>query len=171
MGLAGPMVACGDCLGVLTPPKVGVTFHWPGTIRVNGGLIGGVRAAIDSVDETPERNPEWMILETSIRLKHTDRTFEPGQNPEITALSEEGCPELTRSEFIESFSRHFLTWLNHWNDDGFKPVHDAWLFRTEDLNQEIEFEGAKPGQTGLFLGLDESGNLLIPRISGARIAW
>ena len=146
------MVACGDCLGVLTPPQVGVTFHWPGTIRVNNGRVGGVRAAIDIGTGSPEQNPDWMIIETDIRLKHSQRHFEPGQEPDITALTEEGCPDLTRTEFIESYSRHFLTWLNNWQEDGFKPVHDSWIFRTEDLNQEIEFSSGDNTHRELFLG-------------------
>ena len=155
------MVACGDCLGVLTPPQVSVTFHWPGTIKVNNGRVGGIRAAIDLAEDTPAQIPEWMIIETDIRLKHSERRFEPGQNPDITALSEEGCPDLTRTEFIESYSRHFLTWLNNWQEDGFKSVHDAWIFRTEDLNEDIEFKYGDHSHRQKFIGLDEHGNLLV----------
>ena len=152
------MVACGDCLGVLTPPQVGVTFHWPNVIKVNDGSVGEVRAIASATDSGEV--PDWLIVGLKIRLRHSQRNFEPGDDPSVTALAEEGCADLTRSEFIDSFTRHFLTWINHWNDEGFKPVHAAWLYRTTSLNENITVNLRGDGFDCVFLGLDENGNLL-----------
>ncbi|MEC9369650.1 MAG: biotin/lipoate--protein ligase family protein, partial [Pseudomonadota bacterium] len=78
-------------------------------------------------------------------------------------LGEEGGDELTRTDMIESFCRHFLTWLNHWDEDGFKPVHDSWLYRAEERDADIMLESGGKTITATFLGLDEGGNLLIKR--------
>ncbi len=158
------MVACGDCLGVVTPPQVGVSFHWPNAIKVNDGLVGHVRGI--SSTQTPGAVPDWLILGLSVRLRHNRKNFEPGDDPAITALSEEGCEDLTRSQFIESFTRHFLTWINQWNDDGFKPVHAAWLFRAGEMNEEAIIETGENNIEGAFLGLDENGNLLAKNREG-----
>lgn len=154
------MVACGDSLGALTPPQVGVSFKWPNMIKVNYGNVGLVRAMADMRAKSTGGAPDWLIIGLTIRLRHNSKKFEPGSNPDITALAEEGCPDLTCSKFIESFSRHFLTWINYWQDDGFKPVHAAWLFRATDQKQETVFEFGEVKFEGEFLGLDENGNLL-----------
>ncbi len=155
------MVACGDCLGVLTPPQVGVTFHWPGTIRVNGGYVGGVTAIVGGRALTAEAVPDWLVLGVNIALKHDPQNPEPGHMPDVTFLDQEGCPDLTRTQLIESYCRHFMAWLNDWNDEGFRPVHDAWLFRTEDRNKEIILDLNGVIHKGIFVGLDENGNLLL----------
>ena len=152
------MVACGDCLGVLTPPQVGVTFHWPNVIRVIDGFVGQVRVMAST--QNSKAVPEWLIMGLDIRLRHGRKDFEPGEDPSVTALSEEGCTDLTRSEFIESFTRHFLSWINQWSDDGFKPVHAAWLYRATNQNEEITVNLRDDGFDCIFLGLDENGNLL-----------
>lgn len=152
------MVACGDCLGVLTPPQVGVTFHWPNAIKVNDGLVGQVRAMVSTTISGAV--PDWLIIGLKIRLRHSRTDLEPGEAPSVTALAEEGCADLTRTEFIESFTRHFLTWMNQWSDDGFKPVHAAWLYRTTDQNEKTTISLGKDSFDCIFLGLDENGNLL-----------
>ena len=160
------MVACGDCLGAVTPAQVGVTFHWPMSIRVNGGRLGGFRAAVGNNGIKPDDIPDWLVIALSLRLRHDVREPEPGHNPDITALEEEGCPKLTRSELIESYTRHFMTWLNNWQDDGFRPVHAAWLFRTDELNEEISVSIGDETYRGIFVGLDETGNLLLKSDDG-----
>ena len=59
------------------------------------------------------------------------------------------------------YPAHVLTWLNTWQEDGFRPVHDQWLFRAEGREEPIAV--AHGGETieGQVLGLDESANLLL----------
>ncbi len=154
------MTAIGDSLGVLTPPQVGVTFTWPGDVRVNGANAGTIRAASSGKREA-SATPDWMVLGLWLRHHREDNEPEPGDVPEQTWLSEEGCEELTRTEVIESYSRHFLTWLNTWNEDGFKSVHASWLFRAEERDAHIAVAIAGKTVSGLMQGLDDSGNLLI----------
>lgn len=154
------MVAIGDCLGALTPPQVGVTFTWPGDIRVNGGLAGHIRAAASGKRDASSV-PDWMVLGLWLRHMHEDREPEPGEVPDRTWLSEEGCAELTRTDFIESYARHFLTWLNDWNDEGFRSIHGSWMFRAEERDGEISVEAGGRTISGVMQGLDDNGNLLV----------
>ena len=158
------MVALGDCLGAITPPQVGVSFIWPNVICVNGARAGSFRAA--AAPTADGEVPDWMTIGLELRHMRKADDPEPGETPDITWLSEEGGSELTRTDIIESFSRHFLTWINMWNDEGFKPVHDSWLFRAEHRDKELTVEHAGVSVSGAFLGLDDSGNLLIKTDSG-----
>ena len=157
------MVAAGDWIGALTPPKVSVTFRWPGTIVVNGGAAGSVEAIASTTD--PAAVPDWIILRVFVRLSHGNE-YEPGERPDVTALEEEGGDNLTRTDVVESYTRHFLTWLNTWSDDGFEPIHSAWLFRADCLNEETRLEVAGNTIEGVFLGLDEDGNMLVKSEDG-----
>ena len=54
-------------------------------------------------------------------------------------------------------SRHFLAWVNRWQDDGFRPLYDAWMHRL-DLKMPLV---AEPGADFEWLGLDENGAVMI----------
>ena len=153
------MVAIGDCLGALTPPQVGLTFTWPSIIRLNGAHAGVMKAAAGG-ERDASLVPDWMVVGLWLRHKREDKDPEPGEVPDQTWLSEEGCEDLTRTELIESYSRHFLTWLNTWNEDGFKSVHASWLYRAHENDAEIAFELEGENFNGTMRGLDDNGNLL-----------
>jgi BirA family biotin operon repressor/biotin-[acetyl-CoA-carboxylase] ligase len=159
------MVALGDCLGALIPPQVGVTFLWPNQICVNGAPAGTFRAAAAAAEEGVP--PAWMVIGLSLRHQRKGGDPEPGDTPDVTWLAEEGGAELTRTQIIESYCRHFLTWLNTWDDEGFRPVHDSWLYRAEQRDQEVTLSHAGEEVSGSFAGLDDSGNLLIKGGDGA----
>lgn len=153
-------VAVADCLGALLPPAVAVHHRWPGTILVNGAAAGEVRLGIPAT--TPNSIPDWLVVSMSLRLIHDHPDKEPGELPGQTALSEEGAGELTRTDILQSFAAHFLNWLNTWQDDGFRPVHEAWMGRVEGDGKaptEVEYKGTR--QAARVLGLDEEGGLLI----------
>ncbi|MGI9424021.1 MAG: biotin/lipoate--protein ligase family protein [Hyphomicrobiaceae bacterium] len=157
------MVAVGDCVGALTPPQVGVLFRWPCHILINAAAAGRVRLVAGTGD--PSAVPRWLVVGVELRLRHQAGALEPGHDREHTSLAEEGCEELTNIELVESCSRHFLTWLNIWQDDGFRSVHDSWLNRADGRQEAIAVEGIEHPVT--VTGLDEDGNLLVKDRSGA----
>ncbi|MEM8794390.1 MAG: biotin/lipoate--protein ligase family protein, partial [Pseudomonadota bacterium] len=73
-----------------------------------------------------------------------------------TTLWDEGCGELTVVDLIDSSARHFMTWLNTWEEDGFTPVLSQIDGRMEK-EHALSFEG----KSGTFLGMDENANLIL----------
>ncbi len=133
-----------DCLGALAPPEVGLLHAWPDIIKVNGAQCGVFQVAAPTDD--PEVVPEWLVIGMALAL--TSDVSDPGYQLDTTALAEEGCGHLSRIRLLESWSRHTLVWINRWQDDGTRPVFEAWLARAEGR-----------GEDG-FVGLDEHGGLL-----------
>ena len=84
----------------------------------------------------------------------------PGELPDRTTLHEEGAGEVTRTMLIESVSRHFLTWIDGWMNEGFKGVHENWLGRVVGSDQDITICHAGASLSGRVTGMDEDGNLL-----------
>lgn len=150
------MIAVGDSIGALAPPEVAVEYRWPSTILVNGADAGRVRLAASGGD--PAAAPDWLVVGLDLRLS-PDATVEPGDRPGETALYEEGSGTIPPSRLLESMSRHFLVWLRRWEEDGFRPLHDAWSARAEP--------GMKVGGA-TFVGLDEDGRALLEDVTGIR---
>lgn len=146
------LVALSDCLAVLLPPQVSVQFRDEQFITVNGGVAGRVYATMAEPHD-PAHPPSWLVVSVEISTRHNLDNGDPGLQPDITSLSEEGWQEPDNRKLIETFARHFLSWMVAWQDDGFASVKRAWKFKAEnELDPDMAmitksitvFEGEKP---------------------------
>ena len=154
------MVACGDAVGAIGPPELALQYRWPTAILANGAQVGRARVALPAAGDAATV-PAWMVAGVEMAMLGAPNRPEPGLLPEQTTLWDEGCGDMDPVSLVESISRHFLAWLNIWQDDGFKPVHEAWLARCEERGGELALDHAGKRHQGRFLGLDEDGNLLL----------
>jgi BirA family biotin operon repressor/biotin-[acetyl-CoA-carboxylase] ligase len=151
-------VALGDALGALTPPVLPITFGWPDRIEANGGSVGGLRLRW-AAPHRPDEAPRWLALGVALRIAADWSDDSPGRDVHRTTLQDEGCAELEARDLIEAFARHFLAWVNRWQDEGFAPVRQAWLHRAGAYR---ETEAAAPAAARI-LGIADDGALLIER--------
>jgi len=165
------MVAAGDAIGTLGPPELAFTWRWPNRFLANRAGVGSAHIKV-SQELDDDGAPMWLIAGLDLALKPKS-AFEPGQTPDETSLWDEGAVDLEGADVIAALSRHFLTWINRWDGEGFKPVHDAWLFRCEGRGKTITLSfGTEDEQViteGQFLGLDEIGNLLMRTDTGTQV--
>lgn len=149
----------GDALGSLAPPEVAVHYDWPATVRVNGGICGHLRAAASTADA--EAEPDWLVIGVSLAV--TPDRADPGAEPDRTCLHEEGCAEITAARLIDSWGRHTLVWINTLVEDGFARLHEGWRARAWAMGEPL------PDGSGLFVGLDEHGGMLVKTPQGTRL--
>jgi hypothetical protein len=76
---------------------------------------------------------------------------EPGLNPLVTALEEEGFTEGLSNHVVESFSRHFMLAIDSWQEKGFGAVANDYLARL-------------PVVKGVRRDIDDNGDLLLRRM-------
>lgn len=163
------LVAFGDCFGALSPPEVALTFGWPTAIRVNGARAGDLRVAM-SEETDADGAPRWMVVGVEVVLRESRKPgVEPGELPDVTALQDEGCGDMTRTELVESFSRHLLTWIHLWETEGFREVHGGLMGRLDGRGEEVAIDVGGARFTGRLAGLDEHGNLLLDTANGSQL--
>ncbi len=150
-----PLCAVGfqNALGALAPPEVAVHLGWGGLICVNGARCGQFHVAASTSD--PTQVPDWLVVGWDLTLLQTGHA--PGETPDITALYDEGCADVSPVQLIESWSRHTLTWLNRWEEDGNAPLHGEWMGLLRGVGEPIKWQG----HSGIFLGTDERFGMLI----------
>lgn len=148
------MAAAGDALATFSPPEKPLTFGWPATFLFDGGIIGGARLAWPD-DAAEDAVPDWLVLGFIIR---TVLPLAGGRAHALdvasvqgTSLEAEGFDMLDQPELIASVARHFMVYVDLWQEKGFVPVGQAYLARL-------------PEQKGVKRGIDVNGDLLLRKL-------
>src|SRR5215831_3689833 len=142
------MTALADALAAHAQPETSIIIDWPDALRVNGGLVGGGRLAWPQGADENEI-PPWLVFGGMVRTVSMTGA-EPGLNPLVTALEEEGFTDVMSSHVVESFARHFMTAIDSWQESGFGAVAKSYLERL-------------PREEGVRRDIDEHGDLLVRR--------
>ncbi len=144
------MAAVTDALIAHAQPETHIVIGWPDSIFVNSGLVGGGRLAWPK-DAKEDEVPDWLVFGAMIRT-NAIVDVEPGHNPGITNLAEEGFSEFTPERLMESFARNLMVALDAWQESGFGAVAKTYIERL-------------PRESGLRRSIDDNGDLLIQRVT------
>ena len=148
------MSALMDALAVNAPPEKPMSIDWPDAVRIDAGLVGGGRLAWpENADE--DAPPEWLVFGAMIRTVSMAEG-DAGLRPLSAALEEEGFSGVTANELVEAFSRHFMSAIDTWQDQGFGAVAREYLSRL-------------PAEKGVRRDIDENGDLLVRRMGKTEV--
>jgi hypothetical protein len=142
-----------DALAVVAEPETAIDIAWPDAILVNGGLVGGGRLAWPK-DASEDEVPPWLVFGAMIRTASVGGA-EPGANPLITTLDEEGFTDTMTNHLVESFARNFMVAVDAWQESGFGAVARRYIERL-------------PREKGLRRDFGDNGDLLVRRIASAQ---
>jgi biotin-(acetyl-CoA carboxylase) ligase len=155
------VLGLGDALAALLPPGVDADFIWPGEVRVNERRAAWARLRAPA-DIGAGEIPDWLVLGAVVRVTGgpSAESHDGLDDAPETTLHFEDCFEIGVPDLLESYSRHFLAWLNRWLDDGFEPIRLTWTHRA--------YTGGTPAAGGAFESLTENGALRITADGAAR---
>ena len=130
------MIALTDSLRAYAPPNKTIVIDWPGSIRIDGGLVGGGRLGWPaSIEE--DAPATWLVFGAMIRTVTMTDT-EPGVHPLASALDQEGFGEAGAVQVTESFARHLMLAIDTWQVDGFDSIARQYLGRISRQPQTIQ---------------------------------
>jgi len=153
--------ALADALAVHAPPERPIAFDWPDAIRVDGGLVGGVRLEWPVGADENEPAP-WLVFGAMIRTVAMGDE-EPGLRPLSAALEDEGFDGLDSGRLVESFARHLMSAINVWHENGFGEIEKNYLARLSPSLPSPASGGGMGG--GIRRSIDENGDLLLHRMT------
>jgi len=151
--------ALGDALAANAPPEKSIGFAWPDAIRVDGGLVGGVRLAWPA-DAEEEKPPAWLVFGAMIRVVAMGED-EAGLRPLAAALEDEGFSDLDGGGLVERFARHLMAAIDTCQEKGFGEVAKRYLSRL--VPGSVEPGKAETAKTSNIMQyhIDENGDLLV----------
>jgi biotin-(acetyl-CoA carboxylase) ligase len=152
------MAALADALAATAPPETAINIEWPDALYVNWGLVGGGRLTWPKRTREDEV-PPWLVFGGIIRTASMAGN-NPGTNPDVTALDEEGFADITSNQIVESFARNFLHATDTWQENGFGEISRSYFERFSS-------------ESGVRRDIDDNGDLLIrgrAQNSGGRTA-
>ncbi len=151
-------VALSDCLEALLPQGRRLGHKWPNDVLVEGRKIAGILLESAGGDRL-----EWLVLGLGVNLaSHPQET-----DPPATSLGAEGVA-VTPQALLADLCASLLVWRRRWLEEGFAPVRAAWLARAGGLDGPLRIEVGRDTLAGTFLGLDETGALVLGLPDGGR---
>jgi BirA family transcriptional regulator, biotin operon repressor / biotin---[acetyl-CoA-carboxylase] ligase len=159
-------LAIGDGIGSVAPAMLEITYKWPNDVLLNERKVSGILLETKSA---PRGGIDWLVLGVGINVA----SFPEDTEFPATSLHFEGTPKsVSEVDLLQAFSRHLLTWINRWLEDGFAPVRKTWLSHAQGKGEIIQVRLPKETLSGTFVDIDEGGVLLldVPGAGQRRIA-
>jgi BirA family biotin operon repressor/biotin-[acetyl-CoA-carboxylase] ligase len=131
-----------------------LTCKWPNDILLDGKKIGGILLeSFETADLTPGQNRlvRWVVIGIGVNIDSCP------ENTDIPAtyLKAAGVEIISAKIVLSRFIHHFITEYDIWAKRGFAP---------------IQVRLPKETHSGIFEGIDTSGQLLLKSSKGKRMA-
>jgi BirA family biotin operon repressor/biotin-[acetyl-CoA-carboxylase] ligase len=148
-----------DKLGVPT-----VTLKWPNDVLVHGAKLAGIL-----VEVLPERGRALTaVIGIGLNLALPADAVIPGQEGDVTDLTRELGMLPTRELLLAAILSELHPMLTTYAGTGFGLLRNAWQQRNIFANLPVRVSGEGSDVTGLCLGVDEEGALLVRADEGTR---
>ncbi len=155
-------VSIGTAIADAVLAMTGLRWRWPGEIFINDLKSGMVRLWLPAGSADPY---PWLVLGVSVNVAEHPPNPEPERFNSIRAS---GTPDATVEGLLESFSRHFLSWINRWAEEGFAPVRKAWMLRADGIGEGLRLDLGAETLSGKLQGLNDLGEVELELDDGSR---
>ena len=120
-------------------------LKWVNDVLINGKKISGI--LLERKDSSP------LIVGIAVNIK--------GSSPDLpnAAALENFTNKVKKDELEKLFFEKFIFYYNLWCDKGFEPIKSLWLKRAKGVGKEITVNRVDTSVSGVFLGIDDLGNL------------
>lgn len=152
-------LAVAETLHDILPQPQHISCKWPNDILYQGKKLGGI--LLESFSNAPGETP-WVVVGVGINV---DSFPEHVMTP-ATCLRQCGVELISAKIVLSRFVYHFIQRYDGWVANGFKSVEKDWLKRAYQLNQPIEIIRGDDSLSGVFTGIDATGQLLLKTAKG-----
>ena len=147
-------LALGNALAAHLSPMTALGFGWPNKLLIANQRIGGLW-----IDSEYGADP-WLVVSCSVNIQS-----HPNWNDSLgmSIAEAEGSTSLTSAALLETYSREFITQINHWAERGFDYSLRQWKGR-----MQFDMSPREYGQTvnGVLESVTDQGEALVKSVDG-----
>jgi len=133
-----------------------VTLKWPNDVLVHGRKVAGIL-----VEVSPERGALMAVIGIGLNLRLPADAVIPDQEGNVTDLARELAALPTRETLLAAILSELHPILATYASAGFALLRKAWQQRNAYADLPVQVSGGGLNVTGLCLGVDEEGVLLV----------
>ncbi len=141
-------VSMGQALAQYLSPMIALGYDWPDKLMIANHVVGRLW-----VQYGRESSP-WLSVCSSVNILNSPEDF---SIPAISVREAEGTTELNAEKLLQAFAREFITWINHWSEQGFPDLLNRWKVRGNQPGTPCAFGSL----SGTVHEIDGKGNLVI----------
>jgi len=135
---------------------VDARLKWPNDVLIGERKVAGI--LLESKGATSTSTPaNFDPTIIGIGVNVTQSQFGPELAGLATSVVLESDRTIPRDTLLDALLDHFDRWRGRLEKEGFAPVREAWLTLADTIGREVRVDG----KTGLAVGLDEDGALLL----------
>ena len=145
-----------------------LSLKWPNDVLIEGAKAAGI--LIELVN-APERPVLVMSAGVNIVTRAEDVAYETAalRDHADVARAEAPAPDaLDAPNVLSAFDAAFAHWRGVWEREGFAPIREDWLSRARGLGEQIEIRLPNETLSGVFVGIDAQGALILDPPEGPR---
>ncbi|OHE22355.1 MAG: biotin--[acetyl-CoA-carboxylase] ligase [Syntrophobacterales bacterium RBG_19FT_COMBO_59_10] len=154
-------VAVAETLSALCPEGVGL--KWPNDVRIRGRKVCGILTELRMAGGAVAA----VVVGIGVNVNMPRADFDPAYRETATSLREETGQEQSREEVAFRLCESFEKWYETFRCEGFAPVREDWLARSEMPGRRVRVLFRDEVQEGRVIGIDHDGALLIVDDLGA----
>lgn len=132
-------------------------LKWPNDVVARGRKLGGILVEA----RTAEGDPALVV---GVGLNLAQREFPPELAGAATSVALETAQAPDRDAVLASVLEEFDAWRARLEAEGFEPVRLRWLALADTIGRAVTVDGV----TGVAVGLDADGALLVESAAGIR---
>src|SRR5262249_52432141 len=133
---------------------VDARLKWPNDVLIGDRKVAGILLESKGAS-TPTIEPDPTIIGIGVNVSQSQ--FGPELAAAATSLVVECGRTISRAELLDTLLDRFDCWRARLEKEGFAPVRERWLVLADTIGRQVRVDG----QTGLAVGLDEDGALLL----------
>jgi BirA family transcriptional regulator, biotin operon repressor / biotin---[acetyl-CoA-carboxylase] ligase len=157
-------LAAAVSIAPLLPNPQQVRCKWPNDILVGGKKVGGILLESFETTESDGSKKRWVVTGLGINVESCpDEVMHPA-----TFLKNEGVELVSAKIVLSRFIHHFIECYQRWQDEGFEPIREDWLELAEAKGKQIKVQLPEESVSGIFKGMDKSGNLELEIANGKK---
>ncbi len=139
-------------------PESELKLKWPNDLLLDGEKLAGLLLeSFETIDEETGKLKRWAVVGMGMNIENAPA----GMDLPATCLKHAGVELISAKIVLSRFIHHFIEWYQLWQDDGFEPVRKYWTNHCYHKGESVEVKIGDEMHRGEFVGLDETGNLLL----------